>query len=144
MKYSLTKYYNEEKKRVLEKCKECGICAKKCPIIKTTELADVSPKEIQEQIKAYLKNGDGTVRGIDGEISILPLFGNTESLSNIILGGSWINRYQTYTGIVEDYPTTVESYAARLQLDNGFFNLYTVIINKGTFIYNGKVYSGEM
>ena len=58
MKYSLTKYYNEEKKRVLEKCKECGICAKKCPIIKTTELADVSPKEIQEQIKAYLKNGE--------------------------------------------------------------------------------------
>jgi hypothetical protein len=27
---------------------------------------------------------------------------------------------------------------------NRFFNLYTVIINKGTFIYNGKVYAGEM
>jgi Fe-S oxidoreductase len=58
MKHSLTKYYRKEKKRVLEKCKECGVCAKRCPIIKTTELADVSPKEIQEQIKAYLKTGE--------------------------------------------------------------------------------------
>lgn len=87
-------------------------------------------KAIWGKQRKYLKNGDGTVRGIDGEISILPLFGNTESLSNIILGGSWINRYQTYTGIVEDYPTTVESYAARLQLDNGFFNLYAEYVEK--------------
>ena len=57
MKQNLSQYYRKEKKRVLEKCKECGICAKKCPIVKTTELAEISPKEIQEQIKAYLKTG---------------------------------------------------------------------------------------
>ena len=60
MKKRLTRYYRSEKKRVLEKCVECGVCAKKCPIIKTTELADVSPKEIQEQIKAYLKTGEAS------------------------------------------------------------------------------------
>ncbi|UCG09617.1 MAG: 4Fe-4S dicluster domain-containing protein, partial [Desulfobacterales bacterium] len=43
---------------MIRKCKECGICAKKCPIIKTTGLADVSPPEIQKQIKAYLETGD--------------------------------------------------------------------------------------
>ena len=58
MKKNLVQFYHEEKKRVVEKCKECGICAKKCPIIKTTELADVSPPEIQKQIKAYLKTGE--------------------------------------------------------------------------------------
>ena len=58
MKESLISHYRSEKKRVLENCVECGVCAKKCPIIKTTELADVSPKEIQEQIKAYLKTGE--------------------------------------------------------------------------------------
>jgi Fe-S oxidoreductase len=58
MKMTLTQYYREEKNRVLEKCVECGVCAKKCPIIKTTELSDISPKEIQEQIKAYLKTGE--------------------------------------------------------------------------------------
>jgi Fe-S oxidoreductase len=57
MKKNLSQYYRAEKRRVLEKCVECGVCAKKCPIIKTTELADVSPPEIQKQIKAYLKTG---------------------------------------------------------------------------------------
>ncbi|UCG07546.1 MAG: hypothetical protein JSV83_02540 [Desulfobacterales bacterium] len=57
MAKSLTRYYQKEKKRVIEKCKECGVCAKKCPIIKKTELADVSPQDIQKQIKAYLENG---------------------------------------------------------------------------------------
>ena len=58
MKNTLAKFYREEKKRVVEKCKECGVCAKKCPILKTTELADVSAPEIQKQIKAYLKSGE--------------------------------------------------------------------------------------
>ena len=58
MKKNLVQYYQAEKRRALEKCVECGVCAKKCPIIKTTELADVSPSEIQKQIKAYLKSGD--------------------------------------------------------------------------------------
>ena len=58
MAKSLTRYYQEEKKRVIEKCKECGVCAKKCPIIKKTELADVSPQDIQKQIKAYLETGE--------------------------------------------------------------------------------------
>jgi Fe-S oxidoreductase len=57
MKKTLAQYYQAEKRRALEKCVECGVCAKKCPIIKTTELADVSPPEIQKQIKAYLKTG---------------------------------------------------------------------------------------
>ncbi len=58
MQHYLAPYYREEKKRVLEKCVECGICAKKCPIIQKTALADVSPQEIQMQIKAYLKTGE--------------------------------------------------------------------------------------
>jgi succinate dehydrogenase/fumarate reductase-like Fe-S protein len=42
MKKSLSQYYRAEKKRVLEKCVECGVCAKKCPIIKTTALKHFS------------------------------------------------------------------------------------------------------
>jgi Fe-S oxidoreductase len=74
MKHSITKYYREEKTRVLKKCKECGICAKKCPIIKTTELADVSPKEIQEQIKAYLKTGQANQTVFDRAFSCMQCF----------------------------------------------------------------------
>ena len=31
MKRTLGRYYQDEKKRVLEKCVECGACAKNCP-----------------------------------------------------------------------------------------------------------------
>ena len=58
MTKKLTQYYTEEKKRIIEKCKECGVCAKKCPIIRHTELKNVSPKDIQTKIKAYLKDGE--------------------------------------------------------------------------------------
>jgi Fe-S oxidoreductase len=74
MEHSLTKYYREEKKRVLEKCKECGICAKKCPIIKTTDLANVSPKEIQEQIKMYLKTGEANQTVFNRAFSCMQCF----------------------------------------------------------------------
>ena len=74
MKHSLAKYYRKEKKRVLEKCKECGVCAKRCPIIKTTELADVPPKEIQEQIKAYLKTGEANQTVFNRAFSCMQCF----------------------------------------------------------------------
>ena len=58
MAKALTRYYQEEKKRGIEKCKECGVCAKKCPIVKKTDLVDVSPQDIQKQIKVYLETGE--------------------------------------------------------------------------------------
>ena len=74
MKKALAQYYREEKKRVLEKCLECGVCAKRCPIIKTTELAEVSPKEIQEQIKAYLKTGEANQTVFNRAFSCMQCF----------------------------------------------------------------------
>jgi Fe-S oxidoreductase len=50
-------YYTVEKKPVLKKCKECGVCAKKCPVIRHTELNDIAPKDIQAEIKTYLQDG---------------------------------------------------------------------------------------
>jgi len=44
MKNDLAQFYREEKDRVIRKCKECGVCAKKCPIVEKTGLADVSPR----------------------------------------------------------------------------------------------------
>lgn len=58
MKEELTEYYEEEKKYILEKCKECGLCAKKCPILKHTELKNLSPKAIQKELNRYLQTGE--------------------------------------------------------------------------------------
>ena len=74
MERTLAKYYRKEKKRVLEKCKECGICAKRCPIVKKTELADVSPNKIQEQIKEYLKTGEANQTVFNRAFSCMQCF----------------------------------------------------------------------
>ena len=57
LKKKLTKYYQDEKQRTKEKCQECGICVKECPIVKHTELKDETPQAIQKAIKAYLQTG---------------------------------------------------------------------------------------
>ena len=56
MRKKLQQFYTEEKKRIIDKCKECGVCAKKCPIIRHTDLKNISPKDIQIQIKTYLQD----------------------------------------------------------------------------------------
>ena len=70
----LTQYYQEEKKHVIEKCKECGVCAKKCPIIKHTDLNAVKPQDIQKQIKAYLQTGQTNQIVFDRAFSCMECF----------------------------------------------------------------------
>ena len=98
--------------------------------IEFTPFSYLRIKAIWGKQREYLKNGDGTTRGLDGEINLLSLFGNNESSSILLLGGSWVNRYQPYTGTVEDYPTAIESYASRLQFEQGFFSLYSEFVEK--------------
>ncbi len=74
LKKKLTQYYLEEKKRVIKKCKECGVCAKKCPIIRHTELNSVSPKDIQIRIKAYLQDGETNKTAFTRALSCMECF----------------------------------------------------------------------
>jgi len=53
----LCEFYIQEKQRVLAECKVCGLCAKICPIISKTEIADVKPEEIQRATLDFLDNG---------------------------------------------------------------------------------------
>ena len=63
MNISMIDYYMSQKKTFLEQCKECGVCAKKCPIVKNTALKDESPKSTQKKVKRFLQDGaaDDTV-----------------------------------------------------------------------------------
>jgi Fe-S oxidoreductase len=74
LKKKLTKYYQDEKERTKEKCQECGICAKECPIIKHTELKDVTPQAIQKAIKAYLQTGEANKTVFDRAFSCMGCF----------------------------------------------------------------------
>ncbi len=51
---NLNEFYKREKQRVIVECKVCGLCAKKCPIISKTEIADVKPQEIQRAVLDFL------------------------------------------------------------------------------------------
>ncbi len=54
----LIKYYEQEKLRTFEECVVCGTCAKECPVICHTPLKDTPSKEIQEEMRSYLENGE--------------------------------------------------------------------------------------
>ena len=54
---NLESHLQAEKKRTLARCKQCGVCAKKCPIISRTNLNTISAKKIQEAIYRYLQDG---------------------------------------------------------------------------------------
>lgn len=80
--------------------------------------------------RKYLDNGQGTVRGLDAEVDLIRLLNPADSNTVFLAGGSWINRYQPYTGPVENYPPAVNARSVRLQFDRGFFSLYSEYVNK--------------
>ncbi|WP_319371884.1 (Fe-S)-binding protein [uncultured Ilyobacter sp.] len=57
MKDLLVNYMNNERKNILKKCTQCGLCIKKCQIIKNTELRNIDPKNIQKEVIKFLEEG---------------------------------------------------------------------------------------
>jgi Fe-S oxidoreductase len=54
---AISNHYSNEKKRFLENCIQCGICAEGCPILPYTDIGEVSPQEIQEGVFKFMENG---------------------------------------------------------------------------------------
>jgi hypothetical protein len=80
--------------------------------------------------RKYLDNGNGTTRGIDAELNLLKAFEPNNYNSTLLIGASWVNRYQPYTGVVEDFPKTVDAWATRLQFEREFFSIYSEFVEK--------------
>jgi len=57
MKDLLVNYMNNQRKNILKKCTQCGLCIKKCPIIKNTKLKNITPQNIQKEVIKFLKEG---------------------------------------------------------------------------------------
>ncbi|MCI5058653.1 MAG: DUF6029 family protein, partial [Flavobacteriales bacterium] len=93
--------------------------------------------------RLYFDYGEGIVRGIDGEISLGEVF---DSLLNdrtqIILGGSFVSKFQADQNSQFNLPENVGSWAGRLQAKFGKFSLfgeYTYKINDPS-ADNGYIY----
>lgn len=55
---NFAQYCEQEKQRVIDECKACGLCIKKCPIIPHTGLAGLKPQEVQRAVLAFLTHGE--------------------------------------------------------------------------------------
>ena len=75
-------------------------------------------KALYGRTRKLFDYANSMVRGLDAEIDITKMFGkkNKEYATNIAIGGSYVGRFQDYTGPLDDYPTTVDAYAARLDI----------------------------
>jgi len=95
----------------------------------------------------YWGEGSGIVRGIDGEINLNELIPTWDSVkTKIILGGSFVSKYQVPDNTTYNVPANVGASAARLSLNNGGFNLYSEYaykINDPSVINNYIYHPGQ-
>jgi|GEM_PF-6004560 len=54
---NLIDFFKGEKKTAIAECNVCGSCAKKCPIISRTQIADVKSPKIQQAVFDFLDTG---------------------------------------------------------------------------------------
>ena len=73
--------------------------------------------------RTYFDYADGIFRCADGELNINELF-NSESKTKIILGGSFVSRYQERSNLIFKIPQNVSSYAGRMNLNHGGWSYY--------------------
>jgi len=55
---AIAEYYENEKRRFLENCIQCGLCAQECPILSYTEKAEDDASNIQAGVYAFLESGN--------------------------------------------------------------------------------------
>jgi Fe-S oxidoreductase len=54
---SIPNHYHRETQRYLENCTRCGLCARGCPVLPHTDVAAISPKDIQTSVFEGMTSG---------------------------------------------------------------------------------------
>jgi len=72
--------------------------------------------------RSYFSQGPGIVRGFDGEMNIMETFFDSVKKTQVIIGGSFVSKYQSDQDPVYVLPENVGSYAGRLNIIHGGFN----------------------
>ena len=74
--------------------------------------------------RKYFEIGDGIVRGVDGEILINDVFSKlAEKKTKIIIGGSFVSKFQEDNDVLVKLPENVGAYAGRFNVARGKVNL---------------------
>ncbi|MFW6019943.1 MAG: DUF6029 family protein [Bacteroidales bacterium] len=108
--------------------------------IKLKPVKGITIKGLVGQHRNYWKNSPGTIRGVDGEIytnQLLPFL--KDKKTKIILGGSFVSRFQEDKNINYKIPENVGTYAGRARIIHGglgFKGEYAHKINDPSSINN--------
>ncbi|NUM49773.1 MAG: hypothetical protein HUU48_01540 [Flavobacteriales bacterium] len=81
--------------------------------------------------RKYFTTSEGIVRGVDGEINISELSDSLADMkTKIILGGSFVSKFQADQNSQFVLPENVGSWAGRMNIINGGINFYTEYVYK--------------
>lgn len=79
----------------------------------------------------YWTEGAGLVRGFDAEVNINELDSSLANMkTKIILGGSFVSKYQVSTSTTYNFPENVGASSGRITINNGGFSFYTEVAYK--------------
>jgi len=100
--------------------------------IQVKPLRFLSIKALYGRQRKVFEYANSNVRGIDAEID-LTASATAEAKQNtkVLLGGSFVSRYQQYTGPDPDFPATVKAGAIRLNISGQTASLSLEYVHKG-------------
>jgi hypothetical protein len=97
--------------------------------------------------RIFMDNGPGIVRGIDGEINLNEAITDlSESKTNIIVGGSFVSKFQRDQDPIFNLPENVGSWGGRMNVSRGKFGVlgeYIYKINDPSAVNNFIYRHGE-
>lgn len=98
----------------------------------------VTLKGIWGRQRKFMDYGEGKVRGVDLAVNLAKTLGMP--LDQLSVEGSWVSRYQTYTGS-EGVPANTEAFSGRLNIYQGGFQLKAEYAEKtkDPMLSNGNV-----
>ena len=87
-------------------------------------------KAIYGRQRKILDRSNSIVRGVDADIDITGIDKNKTHNTNISIGGSYVTRYQLYTGPDISFPATVKATAARIMIAGQAANFSAEYVHK--------------
>ena len=92
--------------------------------LKYNQIKGVQLKTFIGKSRTHFTYADGIFRGLDGEINVNNVL-NLKIKTKVILGSSFVSRYQERENLMFKIPQNVSAYASRLNVIKGGWNYYT-------------------
>ena len=137
---TISDHYQKEKKRYLDNCIQCGLCAEECPILPYTDMSDTSAPEIQEGVFAFMNDGIPNQEAYTKAFACMECFKCTAEmcpedlnpmLVNELIKGEYISRELTNKAYGDPMqPDSAQRILASVQVSTADYRKITTASNK--------------